>query len=263
MVQHRESFLVKYGAIETATGLPQMPDRFLEAEDGDVDKALERWRATLEFRAEEKCDEVLKVPHPDYDTIQHFYPQSWYCRDKLGHVVYIERPGGVDIAAMKKNGITVKHLLWHYMYCMEYLWQVTSPRETDRLTTVLDLAGVSLFIIVGDVRKFIKLCVAMTSAHYPARGHKLFIVNAPGWFGTVWSWIKPMLNASIDEKLKICSGGKKQNAEMQAIIDEDNLPAEYGGKNKTAFNKAPMDEKIREHVLEVLKEHEMEMKERV
>ena len=282
--RHRNSFLKLYGAIDPATGLPPLPERFLIAEFGDKDKALERWRDTLKFREEEKCDAVLAVPHPEFDVVQRYYPQSWYCRDKQGNVVYIEQvrtrnseatpfratltpaltpptrqPGGVDLSMIKKNGISVKKLLWHYMYCTEYLWQVTSPSETDRLTTILDLSNVSLFSIAGDVRKFIKMCVHMTSTHYPARGHKLFIINSPSWFGTVWSWVKPMLNPAIDEKLKIGSGGKKQVSDMLEIIDEEELPEMYGGKNKVLFGKAGVDGKLRKHVLDVLEKNGLTM----
>lgn len=56
-----QSFLKKYGAIDPATGLPPLPERFLIAEFGDRDKALERWRDTLQWRESEKCDHVLQV----------------------------------------------------------------------------------------------------------------------------------------------------------------------------------------------------------
>ena len=39
-------------------------------------------------------------------------------------MTYYERPGMSDFAEMKKVGITKADLLDHYVYCMEYLWQV-------------------------------------------------------------------------------------------------------------------------------------------
>ena len=41
------SYPAKYGAIDPTTGLPPLPERFLIAEFGDKDKALERWGSTL------------------------------------------------------------------------------------------------------------------------------------------------------------------------------------------------------------------------
>jgi hypothetical protein len=150
-------------------------------------------------------------------------------------------------------------LVWHYMYCVEYLWQVISPSETDRLTTILDLQGVTLLSIVGDVRKFIKSTIEMTSTHYPARGHKLFIINSPYWFGQVWGWIKPMLNPVIEEKLKILTTGPKQVEALLEIIDSTNLPTVYGGENETPFGESVFDKAIRKNVDDVLKENGIEM----
>ncbi len=245
----------RYGAIDPTTGLPPMPERFLIAEEWDKDKALERWRDTLSWREEQQADDVLNVCHSQFDTIQRYYPQSFYCRDRKGNMVYIERPGGVEISKIKKNGISIKKLIWHYMYCMEYLWQVISPKETDRLTTILDLEGVSLFMVVGDVRNFITGCIKMTTTHYPARGHKLFIINCPGWFSNVWSWIKPMLNSAIEEKLQILKSGEKQNRKLLEIIDEENLPLKYGGQNADTFGDSVYDKSFKKHVVDVLEKH--------
>ncbi|GMI03585.1 hypothetical protein TrVE_jg12052 [Triparma verrucosa] len=255
----KTSYLDKYGAIDPATGLPPMPERFLIAEFGDKDKAIERWRATLKWRAENNADDVLSVPHPKFDAIQQYYPQSFYCRDRNGNMVYIERPGGVNLSRIKKNGISVKKLVWHYMYCMEFLWQKFSPLETDRLTTILDLKGVSIMMVVGDVTKFIKATISMTTTHYPARGHKLFIINSPTWFNTVWTWIKPMLNSAIEEKLKITTSGEKQNMELAKVIDEENLPVDYGGKNTAEYMKSKYDLELRAHVKAILEKEGMEM----
>ncbi|GMI04498.1 hypothetical protein TrRE_jg10285 [Triparma retinervis] len=259
MKKGKFSFPDKYGAIDPTTGLPPLPERFLIAEEHDKDKALERWRDTLRWRNEKKADDVLNVPHPKFDAIKKYYPSFYHCRDKEGNMVYIERPGGVVLSRIKKNGITVDKLIWHYMYCIEYLWQKFSPLETDRLTTILDLKGVSILMVVGDVRNFIKGCISMTSTHYPARGHKLFIINSPGWLNRIWGWIKPMLNAQMEEKLKILTSGEKQAAELLKVIDGDNLPELFGGRNKTVIGESKYDKELRDWVVGVLEKEGMEM----
>ena len=71
-----------------------MPERFLIAEDHDKDKALERWRVTLLWRQEENVDTILEeIPHVKYNIVRKYYPQSFYCRDRKGNMVYIEKPG--------------------------------------------------------------------------------------------------------------------------------------------------------------------------
>ena len=59
-------------------------------------------------------------------------------------------------------------------------------------------------------------------------GHKLFIINSPTWFNTVWSWVKPMLNSAIEEKLKITTNGEKQNAELAKVRSSEERIDELG-----------------------------------
>lgn len=265
--QRRKSFGTvypdKYGAIDPSTGLPPMPERFLIAEDHDKDKALERWRDTLQWRQSKSVDNVLFVPHEKYRVIRKYYPQNFHCRDKKGNMVYIERPAGCRIKKLKKNGVPVEKLVWHYMYCMEYLWTVFSPSEQDRLTTILDLTGVSIFMVEREVVTFVKMTIAMTSTHYPARGHKLFIVNAPRWFGQVWSWVKPLLNPQTLDKLAVLTKGEKQTAALLNVIDAENLPVEYGGNNATEFGMSKYDRELDEYVERMLGKEGLKMGEDV
>lgn len=51
---------------------------------------------------------------------------------------------------------------------MVYLWTVINPSDEDRVTTVLDLKGVTLASATkADTIVFIKQCVTMMSTHYP------------------------------------------------------------------------------------------------
>ena len=47
-------------------------------------------------------------------------------------MTYYERPGMSNFSDMKKAGITRDDLLQHYMYCMEFLWQVCLKNCVDR-----------------------------------------------------------------------------------------------------------------------------------
>jgi hypothetical protein len=61
----------------TSSGILQLPKRFLYAEKGDAVRGMERYKATLKFRREEKLDDILQAPQPNFYSIKECYPH-WY-----------------------------------------------------------------------------------------------------------------------------------------------------------------------------------------
>lgn len=59
-----------------------------------------------------------------FGLIKSKYAHCFHLPDNGGRVTYYERPGMSDFAEMRKAGISKAELLDHYVYCMEYLWQV-------------------------------------------------------------------------------------------------------------------------------------------
>ena len=76
----------------------------------------------------------------------------------------------------------------------EFLWNALDPDPDGQLFTVLDLDGISMMNIKGDVMDYIKASIALSGAHYPERAAKIFIINVPGWFSWLWAMVKPFLN---------------------------------------------------------------------
>lgn len=61
---------------------------------------------------------------------------------------------------------------------MVYLWTVINPSDADRVTTVLDLKGVTLATATkADTVVFVKQCVTMMSTHYPEVSVRLSCVR--------------------------------------------------------------------------------------
>lgn len=67
-----------------------------------------------------------------FALIKSQYAHCFHLPDKWGRVTYYERPGMSDFAEMRKVGITKADLLNHYIYCMEYLWQVCTTFQHVR-----------------------------------------------------------------------------------------------------------------------------------
>eukprot|EP00752_Nemacystus_decipiens_P005109 g4634.t1 len=235
----------------SGSSLEPMPHRFLLAESMDVAKAWARWEMTLEWRKETNADNILNKPHPKFALIKSKYAHCFHLPDKGGRVTYYERPGMSDFGEMRKVGITKAELLDHYVYCMEYLWQVLQPRQSQRITIIIDLAGVKFRDLVGESLAFLKTSVGMMSRHYPQRSFKIMILNAPSFFNSVFALVKPMLNEATKKKIDLLPVANV-GQEMMKVIPAEHLPAHYGGMGQAALGESPAERALREHVEKVL-----------
>jgi hypothetical protein len=182
--------------------------RFIAAEKGDEDKGRQRYENTLQWRQENEIDNILIRPHRTFETIKKYYPQYFHGRSKKGLPVYYEQPGKIDLNGLKRESLSIDDLLKHYMYITEYLWRVIEPDDAGRSVTVLDVSGIGMSDLGGEVLDFIKRASAFTGAHYPERSSMIFIINIPGWFNMIWRMIKPLIDPVTREK--VCSDSVDQ-----------------------------------------------------
>ncbi|CAH0516479.1 unnamed protein product [Peronospora belbahrii] len=231
--------------IETKTisgGPIAFSPRFVAGEKGDVEKGRARYLATLEWRKENGIDEILVTPHPNFEIIKKYYPQFFHGRTRDGLPVYYERPGKIDLPALKREGLSIDDLLRHYMYITEYLWRVVEPNDEARSVTVLDMSGIGMYDLGGEVLDFIKRASAFTGAHYPERSAHIFIVNIPGWFSMAWRMVKPLIDPVTRQKVHMLKGSAILK-KLETLIDQDNIPFDFGG------NGAALGNSKEEHVL--------------
>ncbi|CAM9259717.1 unnamed protein product [Chrysoparadoxa australica] len=230
-----------------ASGVPPMPRRFLIAEANDHTKALARWKLTLEWRAEAGVDNMLLEPHPNYKAIKEKYFSAFHLPDRDGHLTYYERPGLIDLAGLKALGLNKEELLWHYTYCMEFLWGHLCKEQDGKLTIILDLVGLRMRDVVGEAVAFLKATVSQMSAHYPQRSFKIFILNAPGFFNYVFVTVKPLLNEATKAKINVVPAGQMAT-ELLKVIAPEHLPREYGGECTVPLGESEYDQKLAGYV---------------
>jgi hypothetical protein len=67
--------------------------------------------------------------------------------------------------------------------------------------------------------------------HYPERMVKIYVVNAPGSFPAIWRMLSPLLDPHTAEKIRVAAPGRLGAREaLLEIMDEEQIPEEYGGK---------------------------------
>jgi hypothetical protein len=92
--------------------------------------------------------------------------------------------------------------------------------------TIMDLKGVGISK-VSSVYSYVKQASAMSQNYYPERLGKLYLINAPWGFSTVFGVVKGWLDPITVEKIHVLGGGYQK--ELLAQVPAENLPTIFGG----------------------------------
>jgi hypothetical protein len=202
-----------------------IPTRYLKMQNYNRKHAKLALQATLKWRHEHAIDTILARPHPKFDAIKSVFPHYFCGRDNTNHVILLQRPGLIDIPAVHANGITGHDLLFHYVYVMEYLWQILEPQpqqpaDTDAtMTSIMDLTGMSLTVLgKPEIVNLLRMFCTTMDAHFPQRAHRTLLINAPKWFGSMYKLVSPLLRETTKERITILSKGKEQDEALRELL---------------------------------------------
>ena len=202
-----------------------IPTRFILMQKGNREKAKAAFSATVSWREENGVNSILERPHAKFDQCKRIFPVYIPGRDVSNNVIFIQRVGMIDLDLGRKNGVTGDDLLMHYVYMVEYCWNILEPSPNGVMTSVLDLKNVRMQTFrQAEIRDFLKKFVKTMSDHYPQRSHKTLIINAPSWVNMAYSLVKPLLRESTKQKITLLNGGSKQDKALIEILGKDSVP---------------------------------------
>ncbi|EQL33066.1 hypothetical protein BDFG_04813 [Blastomyces dermatitidis ATCC 26199] len=93
--------------------------------------------------------------------------------------------------------------------------------------SIMDLKGVGI-TRVPSVYGYVKQASAISQNYYPERLGKLYLINAPWGFSSVFSVVKGFLDPVTVQKIHVLGAGYE--AELLAQVPKENLPKEFGGE---------------------------------
>lgn len=140
--------------------------------------------------------------------------------------------GGIDLNAMYKITTSermLQNLAVEYEKLADPRLPACSRKAGNLLETccsIMDLKGVTIGK-VPSVYSYVKQASAMSQNCYPERLGRLYLINAPWGFSTVFSMIKGWLDPVTVEKIHVLGSGYKK--ELLAQVPEENLPKIFGG----------------------------------
>lgn len=162
-----------------------------------------------------------------------------------GRPVYFEQLGGIDLTAMYKittGDRMLQNLVVEYEKLADPRLPACSRKSGQLLETccsVMDLKGVGLGK-VGSVYGYVKQASAISQNYYPERLGKLYLINAPWGFSSVFSIIKGFLDPVTVQKIHVLGAGYQ--AELEKQVAKENLPKIFGGTCECAKGCALSDE---------------------
>ncbi|KAF1808923.1 Sec14 cytosolic factor [Eremomyces bilateralis CBS 781.70] len=207
--------------------------RFLRARKFNVEASKKMFIDCENWRQEFKLDDlVVNFDYTEKAQIFQYYPQYYHKTDKDGRPVYIEQLGKIDLAAMYKISTgdrMLKNLIVEYEKMADPRLPACSRKAGHLLETsctIMDLKGVGLGS-ASSVYGYLKQASGVSQNYYPERLGKMYIINAPWGFSTIFSFIKGFLDPVTVEKIHVFGGGYQ--ATLLDQVPAENLPKAFGG----------------------------------
>ncbi|KAF6219332.1 hypothetical protein HO133_005157 [Letharia lupina] len=190
-------------------------------------KYCEKWRKDF------GVDELVRTfDYIEKPKVFEYYPQYYHRTDKEGRPVYIEQLGKIDLAAMYRI-TTAERMLQNLVVEYEKLADPRLPacsRKSGQLLetccTIMDLKGVGISK-VSSVYGYVKQASAISQNYYPERLGKLYLINAPWGFSSVFSVVKGFLDPVTVQKIHVLGSGYQ--TELLGQVPKQNLPKLFGG----------------------------------
>jgi len=209
--------------------------RFLRARKFVVEHAkqmfvdCEKWRK--EFGG--GVDHLLQTfEYKEKAEVFKYYPQYYHKTDKDGRPLYIEQLGKINLTAMYKitsEDRMLQNLVVEYEKVADPRLPACSRKSGHLLETsctIMDLKGVGLSN-VSSVYGYVQKASAISQNYYPERMGKLYLINAPWGFSSVFSMVKKFLDPVTVAKIHVLGSGYEK--ELLAQIPKENLPKQFGG----------------------------------
>ncbi|KAJ6019154.1 hypothetical protein N7499_009688 [Penicillium canescens] len=210
--------------------------RFLRARKFDVEAAKNMFTNSETWRKEFGTDDLARTfEYPEKEKVFEYYPQYYHKTDKDGRPVYIEKLGKIDLNKMYQI-TTADRMLKNLVTEYEKLSDPRLPacsRKAGKLLetccTIMDLKGVGI-TSVPSVYGYVKQASDISQNHYPERLGKLYLINAPWGFSSVFSAVKGFLDPVTVSKIHVLGSGYQK--ELLEQVPAENLPVEFGGSCK-------------------------------
>ncbi|KAJ7061596.1 CRAL-TRIO domain-containing protein [Mycena amicta] len=239
--------------------------RFLRARKFEVGDGLKQLKETEAWRAANKMEELYDTLDVDaYEDARKVYHQWTGRRDLLGRPVYVyeishlknnmsafersstilKSPSSSEASAQPIPG-KLRMLCGLYENMSEFVLPLCNavqdrPHPETPITStahIVDISGVGLMGF-WNLKAHMQAASTLATAHYPETLETLYILGAPAFFPTVWSWIKRWFDPNTTSKIHVLSSSEA-GPTLRAFMRPADLPKKYGGELDWEYGRHP------------------------
>uniref|UniRef100_A0A667WEZ9 SEC14-like lipid binding 8 n=1 Tax=Myripristis murdjan TaxID=586833 RepID=A0A667WEZ9_9TELE len=216
--------------------LPQLPAqddhfllRWLRARNFNIQKSEAMLRKHVEFRKHMKVDTIITDWRPP-EVIEKYLSGGMCGYDREGSPVWYDVIGPVDpkglfLSATKQDFIKSKIRDCEMLQKECSLQSQRLGRNVESITMIYDVEGLGLKHLWKPA---IETYGEMFEDNYPEGLKRLFVIKAPKLFPVAYNLVKHFLSEITRDKIFVL--GDNWQEVLLKYIDEEELPAIYGGK---------------------------------
>lgn len=254
--------------VEMETELNELWDketlrRFLRARKHDIFKAKAMVLKAIQWRKENNVDTILDdFEFGEKVQFHKHYPEGFFCTDRQGRPVYVQKPGDINCTELWKFTTLERSIKYHITQQERYVRTIApsaalrSGRGAFQSTVLIDMDGVGVSTLTGEVRTIMGKVMSIDQDYYPELMYKSLIINAPTSFRIIWSLVKHLLDARTQGKIEVLPTDYKPV--LLEHIAPENLMECYGGTNTGRLIDCPglwNDEDIKAELADKVKAH--------
>ncbi|KAJ5947985.1 hypothetical protein N7466_001000 [Penicillium verhagenii] len=245
------------GDLNSGLSDPPTLHRFLAARNLDLDGALKQFQEAILFRQKKEIVRLYDIVEvAEFEQARQFYPHWTGRRDKAGRPICMFDLACLDKTTLANWDKTRNTAGW------------TSSQPGENSTPKPDMLQLASVYYDGFTRMVLPLCSMMTdrpdpskpitdsiylvdaselglkhawslryfaqsiswllSTCYPETIHRIFVCNAPSYFGTIWKYMKSWVDPNTAEKIVVLTSTEVSPVLAENIQDE-NIPTAFGG----------------------------------
>jgi hypothetical protein len=161
------------------------------------------------FRREFGVDELVKsFEYAEKRQVAQQYPRYYHKTDKLGRPIYVEDLGKLDIKLMMKITSEDRFVKNHIVEYEKFITQklpacsIRAGQHIEQSCSILDLKGIPIGQF-PSVSSLVRTISQLSQDYYPEMLGRMFLINAPMLFTTIWGVIKLFLDETTVNKIVI------------------------------------------------------------